>query len=85
MLDSYRSDKDMLTMAKHLMEHDLFDTVVNLTQQKARGWTLERGVCVKCRNPLSKQPVGKSLEEIPILQVIISRTGKAYHSQCHMD
>jgi len=85
MLDSYRSDQDMLTMAQRLMEHDLFDTMVNLTRQKALGWTLERGVCIKCRNPLSKQPVSKGSEEIPTLQVIVARTGKAYHFQCHMD
>jgi len=59
--------------------------MVNLTRQKALGWTLERGVCIKCRNPLSKQPVSKGSEEIPTLQVIVARTGKAYHFQCHMD
>ncbi|KAJ3575088.1 hypothetical protein NP233_g1320 [Leucocoprinus birnbaumii] len=91
MLESYRSDQDMLTMTKQLVEQDLFDTMAHLTRQKARGWTLERGLCIKCRNPLSKQPSGQSpttpnkATEITALQIVVSRTGKAYHSQCYAD
>lgn len=91
MLESYRSDQDMLTMTKQLVERDLFDTMANLTRQKARGWALERGVCTKCRNPLSKQPLDQSPDisnegaEIAVLEIIVARTGKAYHSQCYAD
>jgi hypothetical protein len=94
MLESYRFDGDMLTMTKQLVEHDLFDTMASLTRQKARGWTLDRGVCIRCRNPLSKRPPGQSpnvsaeadtSEEVSIFQIVMARTGKAYHSQCYID
>ncbi|KXN92455.1 hypothetical protein AN958_08014, partial [Leucoagaricus sp. SymC.cos] len=90
MLEAYRSDGDMLTMTKHLVERDLFDTMATLARQKTRGWTLNRGVCVHCRNPLSKKPPDHSPNtpgevDIPVLQIMVSRTGKAYHSQCHTD
>lgn len=90
MLESYRSDGDMLTMTKQLVERDLFDTIADFTRQKSRGWTLERGVCVHCRNPLSKKPPEQNADtpselDVSVLQIIVSRTGKAYHSQCYMD
>jgi hypothetical protein len=88
MLESYRSDGDMLTMTKHLVERDLFDTMANFTRQKARGWTLNRGICLHCRNPLSKQPPGDSPDisseaEVSEVQIVVARTGNAYHSQCY--
>ncbi|KAF9450435.1 hypothetical protein P691DRAFT_810376 [Macrolepiota fuliginosa MF-IS2] len=90
MLESYRSDGDMLTMTKYLVERDLFDTMADLTRQKSRGWTLNRGICARCRNPLSKNPPGQTPDtpdeaNVSVLQVIVARTGKAYHTQCYMD
>lgn len=87
MLESYRSDGDMLTMTKHMVERDLFDTMASFTRQKSRGWTLDRGVCMHCRKPLSKKPPSQSPEtspevDIPTLQIVVTRAGKAYHSQC---
>jgi hypothetical protein len=90
MLESYRSDGDMLTITKHLVERDLFNTMADFTRQKSRGWTLERGVCLRCRRPLSKKPLEQDQDAanemgVSFFQIVVARTGKAYHSHCYID
>jgi hypothetical protein len=82
MLESYRSDGDMLTMTKSLVERDLFDTMANYTRQKSRGWTPNRGICIYCRRPLPPVPSSDIPEVDTISRIILSRAGKAYHSHC---
>ncbi|XP_006461129.1 hypothetical protein AGABI2DRAFT_221648 [Agaricus bisporus var. bisporus H97] len=82
MLESYRSDGDMLTMTKSLVERDLYDTIASYTRQKSRGWTSDRGICIYCRNPLSKLSGSETPEVDLSFRIILSRAGKAYHSHC---
>ncbi len=90
MLESYRSDGDMLMITKHLVERDLFNTMADFTRQKSRGWTLERGLCLRCRHPLSKRPLEQDQDAagetgVSSFQIIVARTGKAYHSHCYIE
>ncbi|KAF9012366.1 Golgi CORVET complex core vacuolar protein 8-domain-containing protein [Cyathus striatus] len=81
MLESYRSDGDMLTITKHLVERDLYDVIAILCQERGRGWTATRGICIHCRKPLlNKHKDTSSLSNISY-QVVISRTG-GYHTGC---
>ncbi|KAJ3548648.1 hypothetical protein NM688_g5266 [Phlebia brevispora] len=48
MLESYRSDEDLLTITKRLLERDVFSSVEEITRDRMRGWTPSRPVCAQC-------------------------------------
>jgi len=83
MLESYRSDGDMLIITKHLIDRDLFDTVEEFARQRSRGWTpVYRGTCSYCRQPLlenkNTEPFAQpGIEGPDSVNVIVSRSG--YH------
>ncbi|KAF7315618.1 Lateendosome to vacuole transport-family protein [Mycena indigotica] len=71
MLESYRSDGDMLAISKKLVDRDLFDTIAEATRERARGWAPVGFNCVVCGKLLHG---GEGVTEI-----IVSRTGRIYH------
>ncbi|CAK5265748.1 unnamed protein product [Mycena citricolor] len=73
MLESYRSDGDMLSISKNLVDRDLFVIVEQATQERVRGWAPRHRNCTECHKPLLGN--GQS-------QIIVSRTGKIYHTLC---
>ncbi|KAJ7783226.1 Golgi CORVET complex core vacuolar protein 8-domain-containing protein [Mycena metata] len=81
MLESYRSDGDMLTISKNLVDRDLFETVAEATRERARGWAPHGRTCIVCRQPLSR---GSQLAEgnAEPVQIVVSRTGIMYHTSC---
>ncbi|OJA11721.1 hypothetical protein AZE42_02089, partial [Rhizopogon vesiculosus] len=44
MLESYRTDGDMLIISKNLIDRDVFDFVEQYAKEKMRGWTPSRGM-----------------------------------------
>jgi len=77
MLESYRTDGDMLIISKHLIDRDVFDFVELYAKEKMRGWAPSRGVCSSCgRTLLASQA---DVENVPIR---LSRTGNIYHLRC---
>ncbi|KAH7874770.1 Golgi CORVET complex core vacuolar protein 8-domain-containing protein [Lentinula edodes] len=85
MLESYRSDGDMLIITKHLLDRDLFETLEDATRERVRGWTPSRITdCSICRKPLLKRSKGQpdtggvSLDQ----RIVVSRTGSIYHNRC---
>ncbi|KAI0929914.1 hypothetical protein AcV5_006753 [Taiwanofungus camphoratus] len=86
MLESYRSDSDMLMITKHLVDRDLFATIGELAHEQTRGWAASQGVCRSCgesfldaqKSATSGEPGLES--RVPI---IVSRTGAIYHSRFH--
>lgn len=85
MLESYRSDGDILIITKHLIERDLFDTVEEFAWERSRGWAPNfPGACSYCRQPLlDAQMLESSGGEGSVnAKVIVSRTGFIYHSKC---
>ncbi|KAF9268920.1 lateendosome to vacuole transport-family protein [Marasmius fiardii PR-910] len=86
MLESYRSDGDMLTITKHLLDRDVFDTMAEVTKQQVRGWAPSRPDCMYCRKPLfirvHKTPSVPSEEQPERVQIVVSRTGSLYHTSC---
>jgi len=85
MLESYRSDGDMLLITKHLIDRDLFATVSEVARERARGWAPPRATCAFCRNPLINNvppdPI-HSPSKISYKEIVVSRTGTSYHTTC---
>lgn len=81
MLESYRSEGDMLIITKHLLDRDLFQGMAELTREQNRGWTPPKGMCSVCRRPLLKDPHAERDTQTRQL-VIVSRAGRSYHSTC---
>ncbi|KAF9529342.1 Golgi CORVET complex core vacuolar protein 8-domain-containing protein [Crepidotus variabilis] len=82
MLESYRSDEDLLFMLKHLIERDLFQAVAEMNKERAHGWTAGMGVCQYCRKTLLSHKLKAAEGASPTFQVIVSRTGIISHSHC---
>lgn len=85
MMESYRSEGDILTITKHLFDRDVFETVETMTKERAKGWAPHRGTCTHCRSVLSPamQPSASSRGATEDkIKIIVSRTGAIYHSTC---
>ncbi|KAF5393318.1 hypothetical protein D9757_000645 [Collybiopsis confluens] len=85
MLESYRSDGDMLIITKHLIDRDLFNALEEAAQERSRGWASSASsACVICRKPLPQRNKEHSdIDEISVdRRIIVTRTGSVYHSQC---
>ena len=83
MLESYRSDEDLLIMLKHLVDRDLFDVVAQVTREQKTGWISRRETCQYCRKSLAPLNITTSSStNVSIHQIIVSRTGAIYHTNC---
>jgi hypothetical protein len=82
MLESYRSEEDMLTITRHLVDRDLFETVEDGARERARGWgpPQQDGTCSICRQAL----VDAQNSEVPqnTTKIVVSRSGPIYHQRC---
>ncbi|KAJ7497350.1 Golgi CORVET complex core vacuolar protein 8-domain-containing protein [Mycena latifolia] len=78
MLESYRSDGDMLAISKNLVDRDLFETVAEAIRERARGWAPHSRVCTVCQKMLLEQVQPDTAPA----QIVVSRTGMIYHSSC---
>ncbi|KAI6166140.1 Golgi CORVET complex core vacuolar protein 8-domain-containing protein [Pisolithus thermaeus] len=77
MLESYRTDEDMLVISKHLLSRDVFDTVEEYTKEKAKGWSASHSICKYCHNPLLRPDKDNQTDT----RLVISRSA-VYHRQC---
>ncbi|GJE92724.1 WD40 and Vps8 domain-containing protein [Phanerochaete sordida] len=87
MLESYRSEGDMLVITKQLMGRDLFVRVEELAKARGKGWAPSRGVCTTCGerlyDPRKAFAVdGEAEATSEDTAVIVSRTGAVYHRKC---
>ena len=84
MLETYRSEGDMLVISKHLVDRDLFQIAEELAVERSRGWAPGGKVCSTCRKALyeTKTPTAGSTEAENRGQVVVSRTGAIYHATC---
>ncbi|PFH51516.1 hypothetical protein AMATHDRAFT_2972 [Amanita thiersii Skay4041] len=86
MLESYRSDGDMLTITKHLVTRDLFETVAVLNRERLRGWSPSTSICKKCRKPILDKHGTTKQSNISLTTVqcniAVSRTGALTHDEC---
>ncbi|KAF8893789.1 Golgi CORVET complex core vacuolar protein 8-domain-containing protein [Infundibulicybe gibba] len=81
MLESYRSDGDMLVITKRMLDRDIFEKVAQITRDRGRGWAPSQNTCASCRESLLQS----TLTNTPNLtsnHIIISRTGSIRHSSC---
>jgi vacuolar protein sorting-associated protein 8 len=82
MLESYRSDGDILTITKHLIDRDVFDTIEEMARTRVRGWMPQRVVCHSCGRILFSGQAGRGLTESR--GIVTSRSGLAYHDVCYL-
>lgn len=87
MLESYRSDGDMLVITKHLVDRDLFEAISDVARERARGWAPVSATCAYCQTPLighaqSESSHPHSLGIISFKEIVVSRTGSTYHNRC---
>ena len=89
MLESFRSEGDMLVITKHLVDRDVSQTVAELVGERNKGWSPARGLCNGCGAAFaSKKVVGDHARAHgeatgPASEpVIVSRTGAIYHTRC---
>lgn len=84
MLESYRSEGDILVMTKHLVDRDLYETFASLTRERGRGWTISRHKCSRCKKSLHHNHTFLSVSPTqPSSRITISRNGTVYHDDCH--
>ncbi|KAF9241625.1 Golgi CORVET complex core vacuolar protein 8-domain-containing protein [Melanogaster broomeanus] len=80
MLESYRSDGDMLFISQRLLDRDVFDTMQEFTKEKMKGWSAQGGVCSYCHQALLQRDGSSTIHHTDI-RIIVSRTA-IYHSSC---
>ena len=79
MMESYRSDGDILAITKRILDGDVFDTVEELTKVRSRGSKFERGTtCSSCGKDLLSMTGGGP----PTDGFKLSLSGVAYHASC---
>ncbi|RDX54849.1 hypothetical protein OH76DRAFT_1397161 [Lentinus brumalis] len=85
MLESFRSEGDMLIITKHLVDRDVSETICELVGERNRGWAPVRGACNSCGAAFvdgspTKHTEGEAHPESE--PVVVSRTGAIYHTRC---
>ncbi|KAG6857676.1 hypothetical protein H0H87_004092 [Tephrocybe sp. NHM501043] len=81
MLESYRSEGDMLVITKHLVDRDMFETMAEIVQERERGWSPFQSACARCQKPiLANSPLHQT--GASPLQIVVFRTGLVYHNIC---
>ncbi|KAL4073879.1 Golgi CORVET complex core vacuolar protein 8-domain-containing protein [Scleroderma citrinum] len=81
MLESYRTDEDMLVISQHLLGRDVFDTMEEYITEKVKGWSARDVVCTSCHKPLWQPDAVVDGGNSEDTRVIISRAA-VYHSRC---
>ncbi|OBZ70878.1 Vacuolar protein sorting-associated protein 8 [Grifola frondosa] len=84
MLESFRSEGDMLVITKHLVDRDLFGTIEQLAHERVKGWAPSQGACYSCGEAFFsiKKPPTEGEPEPGSVPIVVSRTGAIYHSRC---
>ena len=82
MLESYRSDGEMLLIAKHLVDRDLFQSIADIARERERGWAPPQPACMYCRKVIIGSTHTEPLEDVSHAAVVVSRTGIMYHTRC---
>ncbi|KAF8578041.1 hypothetical protein K439DRAFT_1639240 [Ramaria rubella] len=96
-LDSYRSEGDILFITNRLMERDLFTTFEELSRRRVQGSRVRTATCISCRKVLHERAPSQYTQTTPSRMNGISKenfqdevegwviqvsSGKAYHRQC---
>lgn len=81
MLESYRTERDVLLMTTHLIDIDVFEVVHELARKQQQGWRAALGRCSNCDETL-----GENIQEPAASQrregIIVYATGSIAHKHC---
>ncbi|KAG6841894.1 hypothetical protein C0991_005624 [Blastosporella zonata] len=81
MLESYRSEGDMLVITKRLVDRDLFETMVEIVKERDRGWSPFQAACGRCQKPFSVNTTFSDDHTSPS-KIVVVQTGLVYHDTC---
>ncbi|KAF9471456.1 lateendosome to vacuole transport-family protein [Pholiota conissans] len=79
-LESYRSDEDLLIILKHLIDRDHFEIVAKIAGEQIHGWRPTRRTCQYCRKPMLIS--SKSAQSVSNDPIVVARTGTMFHQSC---
>ena len=79
MLESYRSDGDMLSISQKLLQRDVFDTVEEYTKEKRKGWSVPH-LCSHCHQTLLPHERSGGANRTDI-SITVGRAA-TYHASC---
>ncbi|KAK2463245.1 hypothetical protein APHAL10511_004900 [Amanita phalloides] len=86
MVESYRSDGDMLLITKHLVLRDLFEVMASHSRERVMGWAPSTMTCIHCRKPIQVIPGStgdtQTSSDSTHYEIVVSRTGTLYHLNC---
>ncbi|EIW83322.1 hypothetical protein CONPUDRAFT_121838 [Coniophora puteana RWD-64-598 SS2] len=85
MLESYRSDGDMLAISRRLVDRDVFDTMEEIAKERKKGWRAAQHVCATCKSPLRSQAqgnAGAAASSMQQVKFVVSRAGTIRHATC---
>ncbi|KAG6895376.1 hypothetical protein C0992_001583 [Termitomyces sp. T32_za158] len=85
MLESYRSEGDMLVITKHLTDRDLYETMAEMARERDRGWAASQNSCARCQKSFTSATLSISRSDTNISsasKIVVSRTGLVYHDTC---
>jgi len=83
MLESYRSEGDILVITKHMVDRDLFDAIEGLSKERVKGWRPADISCASCHKSVFVPAEGE--DDSSSTKVAVSRTGRVYHRRCLPD
>jgi hypothetical protein len=79
MMESYRSEGDILVLSKQIVDGDLFETFNMWQKERQRGWSVTV-TCKICKKPFEKR--GEEGVEGTSGKIILSRSGESHHLDC---
>lgn len=82
MLEFYRSDSDMLVIAKHLVDRDVFDKIAEATRERKFGWSPIKANCHGCRKSVLVNHSTADSTAGATDKLVLYRTGMIYHNDC---
>lgn len=83
MLESYRSEGDMLAMTKRVLDDDFFDAMEVFARERGIGWRPHSNRCASCkRRFVTSHKLSQETSDETTSSIIVSRTGLIYHSTC---
>jgi len=83
MLESYRSEGDMLAMTKRVLDDDIFDAMEVLARERGMGWRPHSSRCATCKKRVApNHNAAQETNEGAASSITVSRTGLVYHTAC---
>jgi hypothetical protein len=83
LLGAYGAEREMLVLAKHLVERDRFDALDARLAERSRGFAPARPVCGTCRRSvLVRDDKSADTSSSKQSKIVVGRAGTLFHATC---